>query len=154
MAWKHQPVPDGYRPVRETLPIALTRAREAIMSYWRPLLAEGGFTEQQWRVLRVVNEHEPIDLSTLSLFAALHMPSATRIVRSLEARGYLKRRRDPADSRRHWICTSEKAREAIYANGERARQLHEDLVSGFGEAKLAQLSTLLQELAALRRDDG
>ena len=37
----------------KSLPIAMLRAREAIMLSFRPVLAKHGFTEQQWRVLKV-----------------------------------------------------------------------------------------------------
>ena len=50
--------------IRETsrsLPIALLRARDAVMSRFRPMLQERGFTEQQWRVLRVLDEGGPLD---------------------------------------------------------------------------------------------
>ena len=53
-----KPAADGpeTRSIRRSVPIALIRAREAVMAHFRPLLAQRGYTEQQWRVLRVL-EH-------------------------------------------------------------------------------------------------
>lgn len=149
---EHQPVPDGYRPVKEALPIALIRAREALLSHWRPFIAERGFTEQQWRVLRVVNEYEPIDISTLASFSALHMPSVTRILQTLQKRGYVSRTRDPSDSRRSWIRMTEKARQAMYTQGDRSAAINRSLINRFGEENFRELSRLLNELADLRVD--
>ena len=39
-----------------SLPIMLLRAREAVMKRFRPMLKAHGLSEQQWRVLRVLNE--------------------------------------------------------------------------------------------------
>ena len=149
---KHQPIPEGYRPVKEALPIALTRAREAVLSHWRPLISERGFTEQQWRVLRVVNEYEPIDISTLASFSALHMPSVTRILQALQKRGYISRKRDTADSRRSWIRVTQKARDVMYSEGLRSAEINERLMSRFGEENFRELSRLLNELAEMRID--
>lgn len=147
---EHHPVPEGYRPVKEALPIALTRAREAVLSHWRPLISSRGFTEQQWRVLRVVNEYEPIDISTLASFSALHMPSVTRILQALQKRGYVTRERDTADSRRSWIKVTQKTRDVMYAEGMKSREINEHIMERFGEENFRQLSKLLNELAELR----
>ncbi|MEM9850597.1 MAG: homoprotocatechuate degradation operon regulator HpaR [Pseudomonadota bacterium] len=147
---KHQPIPDGYVPVRQSLPVALTRARESVLSYWRPVLTERGFTEQQWRVLRVVNEYEPIDISTLAGFAALHMPSVTRILQALEKGGYLSRERDTKDSRRSWVRVTQKTRDIMYAEGAKSSEIMRQIEERFGAENLQELSRLLNELADIR----
>lgn len=149
---EHRPIPDGYRSVKDALPIALTRAREAVISHWRPVISARGFTEQQWRVLRVINEYEPIDISTLASFSALHMPSVTRILQSLEKRGYVSRERDLTDSRRSWIRVTQKTRKVMYDEGEKSRRINERIIAEFGESKFEELSRLLNELADLRID--
>ena len=47
-------------PLREfdrSLPMALLRAREAVMARFRPLFRLHGVTEQQWRVLRALRDY-------------------------------------------------------------------------------------------------
>jgi len=46
------PVPIRHR----NLPLLLLQAREAVISHFRPLLNHFGLTEQQWRVIRVLEE--------------------------------------------------------------------------------------------------
>ena len=41
---------------KRSLTIGLLRARESLMLSFRPMLAKHKFTEQQWRVLRVLGE--------------------------------------------------------------------------------------------------
>ena len=49
----------------------------------RQMLSESGLTEQQWRVLRVLDEHGALEPSQLAKHAALLLPSQTRIVQSM-----------------------------------------------------------------------
>lgn len=149
---EHRPVPEGYRSVKDALPIALTRAREAVLSHWRPVITARGFTEQQWRVLRIVNEYEPLDISTLASFSALHMPSVTRILQTLEKRGYVSRERDMMDSRRSWIRVTQKSRDVMYAEGEQSKRINDQIIAQFGEENFTTLSRLLNELADIRID--
>ena len=150
---KHQAVPKGYRPVKDALPVALTRAREAVLSRWRPLLAARGFTEQQWRILRITNEFEPVDISTLARLSALHMPSVTRILQHLERNGYLERTRDTQDSRRSWITMTPKAKEVMYRDGHKSAEINARIEAEFGAEKLEQLRSLLSELADLQMEE-
>ena len=49
----------------------MLRAREAIMISFRPILAKHGFTEQQWRVLRVLGEKGPSDAGQVAFDACI-----------------------------------------------------------------------------------
>ena len=82
-AMPHSPVKDGFElsKTRRTLPMALLRAREAVMERFRPLLLAHGVTEQQWRVLRVLKEAEETDASDLADAASILAPSLSRTIR-------------------------------------------------------------------------
>ncbi len=60
------------------LPMALLRAREAVMARFRPLLDAHGINEQQWRVIRVLAEHPSLDATDLAQRANILAPSLTR----------------------------------------------------------------------------
>ena len=62
----------------------MLRAREAIMLSFRPLLAKHGFTEQQWRVLRVLGEKGTSDAGQVAFEACILAPSLSRIIGKLE----------------------------------------------------------------------
>ena len=72
---------------KRSIPIALIRAREKVMTPIREMLADSGITEQQWRILRVLEEFGPQDASTLAERACLLLPSQTRIVQTLSGKG-------------------------------------------------------------------
>lgn len=147
---EHVAVPDGYRPVRDALPIALVRAREAFVAFYKPMIAARGFTEPQWRVLRIVNEYAPIDITTLAEYCGLHTPSVTRILRVLEEDGYLERRRDTEDTRRSWISVTDKTREIMYTTGKQSEAIREEMFVQFSEEKMNLLADLANELAEVK----
>ena len=53
------------------------------MLSFRPILAKHGFTEQQWRVLRVLGEKGPCDAGKLAREACILAPSLSRIINTL-----------------------------------------------------------------------
>jgi len=99
----------GIRDDRRSLPIALLRAREAVMQYFRPLHQRGKTTEQQWRVIRVLHFDGEIDAGDLARRSYLLAPSLSRILKDLEAEGYVKRRAGEVDSRQSLLSLTPKA---------------------------------------------
>lgn len=88
---------------RRSLPIALIRAREGVMAPIREMLSETSITEQQWRVLRVLDEYGTLDTKTLADRASLLFPSLTRIVTTMCDKGLITQTRDEVDRRRQLI---------------------------------------------------
>ena len=139
------------RSTRESLPIALLRAREAVMGPVREMLAETGLTEQQWRVLRVLDEDGPLDGRRLADRACLLAPSLTRIIAGLEARGLVTRRADAADRRRITVALAPPGRAVLAANAGRANALAADLAERLGAERMEALLDLLADLQARAR---
>jgi homoprotocatechuate degradation regulator HpaR len=142
----------GLVPIRETLPILLVRAREVLLSFWRDSLSDFGFTEQQWRVLRVTAELGPLDISRLSAETALHMPSVTRILQALEERGYVTRRRDEKDSRRSWIDVTQKARTVLSRASARSNEIYDEINQKFDSRQMSELIKLLDTFTKIKKD--
>lgn len=138
--------------LRESVPIALARAREAVMTYFRPILADYGYTEQQWRVLRAAAEHGPIDTTNLADRAALLMPSLTRILQTLEQKGDIHRTRDQRDSRRVLITISDQCRALLINATPQITAAYREIEDAMGREKLEHLHDLLAELSRLRKD--
>ncbi|WP_145991887.1 homoprotocatechuate degradation operon regulator HpaR [Neptunicoccus cionae] len=143
----------GFRPMNRTLPILLSRARDTLLHYWRPKLTEIGFTEQQWRVMRVVAEKDRIDISSLAEATAMHMPSVTRILQVLEDIGMIERWRDPHDSRRSWVKATQKAHDLMADCLEASNDMYSEIEKRFSAEKMEQLLDLLQEFSELRSRD-
>ena len=138
------PLPDTAR----SLPIALLRARERVMGPVRAMLSDVDVTEQQWRVLRVLQEAGPLDPTRIADRACLLLPSLTRILQKLEEKGMIQRKRDPTDRRRQIVQITPSGAELIEANRETSRELAQALRNRLGAERYELLLDLLNELDA------
>ena len=134
------------RATSRSLPIALLRARERVMGPIRSMLVDAGVTEQQWRVLRVLDETGPSDATEIAKTACLLMPSLTRILQVLETKALCSRRAHPSDKRRTVVEITNSGRDLIARNIPTSNQIFAELESEFGTERLEQLLDLLNEL--------
>ncbi len=147
-----KPIADFPRPRikddRGSLPIALLRAREALMAYYRPHHRKGSVTEQQWRVIRVLYLDGEMDAAELARRAYLLAPSLSRILRDLEATGYLKRRPGDADSRQSLLSLSPKGAAMVTGAAPLLDRIHREIAHRVGRGRIDELLALLAELEA------
>ncbi|CUK08712.1 HTH-type transcriptional regulator MhqR [Ruegeria denitrificans] len=115
----------------------------------RKMLADVGVTEQQWRVLRVLNEEGPQEPTHIADRACLLLPSLTRILQKLEAKGLILRRAHPCDKRRQIVDITAKGRQIIQDNIQVTVHLAEDLRTKLGPDRHEALLDLLNELRDL-----
>ena len=141
--------PKAPRSTRTALPMALLRAREAVMARFRPLLDSHGINEQQWRVIRVLAETDRLDASDLAARANILAPSLTRMIRTLDERGLILRGRDEADGRRVILTITPAGRQLIEAVTPAANAAYARIDAEFGPERVAALVALLDELSAL-----
>lgn len=134
------------RAFSQSLPMALLRAREAVMRRFRPGLRNHGVTEQQWRVLRALAHSGPLEVTELASATFLLPPSLSRILPDMEARELIKRRRADSDLRRSIINLEPKGLRLIAAHAPYSEEIYEDISANFGAERLAQLFALLHEL--------
>ena len=132
-----------------SLPIALLRARERVMGPIRHLLSDVDLTEQQWRVLRVVQESNGIDPTEIADQACLLLPSLTRILQKLDEKGLISRERDQVDRRRQVIRITAAGAEIIEANIAASIAIVERTREKLGEERYEALLDLLNELDAI-----
>ena len=98
------------RPFDQSLPMALLRAREAVMRGFRRLLRAHGLNEQEWRIMRALMESDRLEIGELAARVFILKPSATRTVKNLERRGIVSRSRVSSDQRRASIALTPKGR--------------------------------------------
>lgn len=129
-----------------SLPIALLRARERVMGPIRALLSGADLTEQQWRVLRVVQEDGPIDPTQIADKACLLLPSLTRILQKLEEKQLISRARDKEDRRRQVVRIAPAGEKVIADNIEASLELMNRTRAKMGAERYEALLDLLNEL--------
>ncbi len=115
----------------------------------RKMLADVGVTEQQWRVLRVLDEEGPQEPTHLADRACLLLPSLTRILQKLEAKGLILRETHPGDKRRQIVDISANGKQIIRDNIQVTIHMAEDLRAKLGPERHEALLDLLNELRDL-----
>ena len=132
-----------------SLPIALLRARETVMGPIREMLSQSDINEQKWRVLRVLDERGPCELTQVAKDACLLLPSLTRIIRAMEEEGLATRATDLEDRRKTIASITDAGRALIVAHLAESNAIFARLERDFGHEKLEELLDLLDELQAL-----
>lgn len=135
---------------RPSLTLTLLQAREAAMSFFRPLLNEHGLTEQQWRVIRILRQHGEMESYRLAELACILKPSMTGVLTRLERDGIVSRRKSPSDQRRVHINLTEKGEQCFLSMSDGMESNYRRIQEQFGEEKLQQLFGLLNELKQIK----
>ncbi|MCV2887409.1 homoprotocatechuate degradation operon regulator HpaR [Ruegeria aquimaris] len=129
-----------------SLPIALLRARERVMGPIRAILMDVGITEQQWRVLRVLEEEGPQDPTRIADQACLLLPSLTRILQKLEEKDLITREPDPGDRRKQIVSITSAGAKIIRDNLGASQAVFDDIRTQLGAGRFETLLDLLNEL--------
>ncbi len=134
------------REFARSLPMALLKAREAVMSRFRPLLRAHDLTEQQWRVLRAIVDEDGMEVTTLARRSVILMPSLSRILQNLEARDLIRRRPVARDQRRAVISVTPDGRNLVARIAPKSEDHYAEIERAIGPARLEVLYGLLAEL--------
>ena len=138
------------RPLERSLPMALLRARESIMAFFRPLLNEIGLTEQQWRIIRVLHEQDDLEFHELARLACILPPSLTGMLTRLERKRLLRRRKVASDQRRLHVALTREGAAHFADMSRRMEQAYLSIECQFGRQRVAELFALLQKAQALQ----
>lgn len=141
------------RKYEESLPLKLLQAREAAMGFFRPILQSIGLTDQQWRIIRALAEHQALEPKQLAELCCILSPSLTGILARLEQQGLVNRERLVEDQRRILVSLTPKALEIFNKITPSLEKRYQQITERFGEENLIQLSNLLVKFAAIETKD-
>lgn len=140
------------RTFQRSLPMALLKAREAVMRKFVPHLRQHGLTAQQWRVLRALDDYKRTDsgrgleMTRLAEACFLLMPSLSRIIQNLEKRSLVERHVLRNDLRRCEIRLTGAGAALVALMAPQSEDRYAFITREFGTGKLEQLYELLDEL--------
>jgi homoprotocatechuate degradation regulator HpaR len=140
------PVRQTIRPFEQSLPMALLRAREAVMRGFRKQLREDGLNEQEWRIMRALMEVESVEIGELAERVFILKPSATRTIKNLEARGIVSRSRSNTDQRRAFIALTARGRSLFEKLAPHSEQEYARITSLIGPDNMQELYELLKRV--------
>ena len=87
---------------------ALSVAARGVVALYRPLLEPMGLTHPQYLVMLALWQHEPLSVRALSNLLQLDPGTLSPLLKRLEASGYVRRERDPADERSLAVSLTER----------------------------------------------
>jgi len=148
------------RFTHRNLPGLLLQAREALMTQRRPALREHGLSDQQWRVLRVLDRHgcctgqapegeEGVETGLIAREAQLLGPSLSGVLQRMERDGLVLRQRSAQDARRSVVRATARGRELLQALALSVEAQYALLEQQLGADRLLQLYDLLDAVVAL-----
>ncbi len=130
------------------LPHLLLRSRETLMAHFRPLLAEQGLTEQQWRILREVVEQGPLEPRQLCEACSISSPSIVGVLARMEETGLVTRARMAHDQRRVRVSLTAKSRRIAQKLVPLIEQRYELLERALGLRPIQEVYDALDALLA------
>lgn len=141
--------PRSVRPHRN-LPLLLLQARERVMARFRPILNAHGVTEQQWRVVRALNDEGPLEPRQIGEMCCISSPSMAGMLARMEDLGLVDRKRMEQDQRRVLVSLTSKSKALVEQITPLSEQTYHELEGMLGRdfitALYGQLDQLLQAL--------
>lgn len=130
------------------LPHLLLQARETLLAGFRPILRQFGITEQQWRLMRTLNERGPMEPNQLAEACLILSPSLTRMLGSMEDAGLVARTRSATDQRRQLVTLTQAARTVIAEMEPLIDARYQELARQLGPERLADVYRALDAMLA------
>jgi len=90
------------------LPQRILKARDGLMAHFRAILNHFGLTEQQWRILRALDEQQQLEPREICGLCHISSPSMAGILTRMENAGLIERGGMQADQRRVIVRLSPK----------------------------------------------
>jgi len=140
--------PETHRIRQRNLPLLLLKAREQVMAHFRPILNHFGVTEQQWRVIRALDEAGELEPWQISEAAQIVGPSLTGVLARMEEMGLVERRRSTADQRRLLVRQTPAATALVAEMAPLVEAQYRNLREGLDPVLVDQLFEALDRLLA------
>ena len=131
--------------------MSLLRAREAVMRQFRPNLREHGLTEQQWRILRTLDEMEQLEPREICEHCHILSPSMTGVLSRMEEMGLVTRERMPEDQRRVLVRMTPKSEKLVSELGPLIVEQYKIIEQAFGPELIKQLYEVMDKVIAAER---
>ena len=132
------------------LPQLFLKAREGLMSHFRPILKHYGLTDQQWRILRVLDEHGQLESHEICTQCQMVSASMAGVLARMEEMALLERQRLSTDQRRVVVRLAPKGRQLVNEMAPLIDQQYQHLEDALGAPVFAQVFTSLEAFIAVQ----
>lgn len=132
------------RMSHRNLPQQFLKARDALMAHFRPIINHYGLTEQQWRILRALDEAvqlEPREICEQCQMLSSSMPG---VLARMEAMGLIARNRVETDQRRLLVRLTPEGDRLIGEMTPLIEQQYQNIELAFGKRTFDALEAALE----------
>ena len=136
------------------LALLLLQAREAVMSGFRPLLAQSGLTEQQWRIIRTLSERGPMEPGRIAETCCVLSPSLTGILSRMVALDLVTRAQSEADQRRQRVALTPRSEAIVKRMAPLIDAQYRTLEARWGTKTLSDLYSMLDRMLGQDAEPG
>lgn len=135
--------------LQQFLPYLLNQAAEESSLAFQKLYKDRyGMLRTEWRVLFHLGIYGEMTARDIGLKAKIHKTKISRAVAALEDRRFLKRTRSPFDRRREDLSLTKAGHAAYQDLMAVAESYQSDLLRGFSDVEVTQLTQMLHRLVA------
>lgn len=134
--------------VHRNLPLLFLQARESVFARFKPILNTAGLTEQQWRVVRALLDHGPLEPRQIGDICRLSSPSLAGILARMDDLGLVLRERLENDQRRVRVSVTPKGQALAASLAPTIEATYRELENQLGVEFIAHLYTTLDEVIA------
>lgn len=139
---------------RRNLPHLLLLAREAAMSHFRPILNHVGLTEQQWRILRTLDEAgSAMEPHRIADTCKISSPSLSGILARMADAGLIERARSTVDQRRQSVRLSKRGMRVVARMAPLVEAQYRHIETAVGIEELERMYAALDALMAMLARD-
>lgn len=134
------------------LALLLLQARERVLLRFRPVLNAFGLTDQQWRVLRAVNDEGALEPRQIGEICCISSPSMAGMLARMQELELVDRKRMDSDQRRVVVSLTRRSRGLIAQVTPLIEQTYREIEDELGreaiDALHQQIDALLKNLPA------
>ena len=132
------------------LAMLLLQARESVMGVFRPVLKQFSLTEQQWRIIRALNEHPATEMEAgqIAKECCILSPSLTGMLERMERDNLIRRARPAADQRKVIVSLTPQSLALVKRISPLIDAQYRELERKLGRQTMDATYKLLDELVA------
>ncbi len=135
------------------LPLLLLQAREGVLAHFRPILAEHGVTEQQWRIIRALLEAQgALEPRQIGRMCRISSPSLAGVLARMDELGLVHRQRVAQDQRRVMVTLSPRSRILAGRMAPQIEAMYTSLEAHIGADVVARFYASLDDMIQLLGD--
>lgn len=131
------------------LPQLLLRAREMVLSHFRPIITHFGLTEQQWRIIRAVSEAGEMEQRDIGETCQILSPSLTGVLARMEESGLVLRQRHAEDQRRMLVRLTPRAEQLVEDMRPFVVAQYHAIEEAYGPELIRDIYTVMDRVMAL-----